>query len=159
MTDRTLHHRRVHNLLLFQKLLQLREGVSPFTLLLDTIEQPAKPLLQHFIKNAKVAYPLTLPFLLLSLSLFAISKSQQWKSNAHVLRHPTQTSFSSHSKHLIPVPWASAHSSKDEGKASILCRRRFRPRARITSVSLLLSLLPLSSPSLNSSLPLHPPLY
>ena len=55
MAERALHHRRVHHLLLFQKLLGLREGSSPFTLILDTIEQPAKPLLRYFIHTAQVS--------------------------------------------------------------------------------------------------------
>lgn len=53
MADRALQHRRLHNLLLIQKLLGLRES-SPFTLVLDTVEQSAKPLIRHYIHNAKV---------------------------------------------------------------------------------------------------------
>ena len=55
MTDKTLQHRRVHNLLLIQKLLSVRGDSSPFTLVLDTIEQTAKPLINHYIHNAKVS--------------------------------------------------------------------------------------------------------
>lgn len=54
MADRALQHRRLHNLLLIQKLLTLREGSSPFTLLLDTVDQSSKPLIRHYIQNAKV---------------------------------------------------------------------------------------------------------
>jgi len=55
MADRVLQHRRVHNLLLIQKLLGLRGDSSPFTLILDTVEQSARSLLEHYIQNAKVA--------------------------------------------------------------------------------------------------------
>ena len=54
MVDRALQHRRVHNLLLIQKLLGLRGDSSPFTMVLDTVEQSAKPLIRHYINNAKV---------------------------------------------------------------------------------------------------------
>ena len=56
MADRTLQYRRVHNLLFLQKQLSLRETSSPFTLVLDTIEQPAKPLIQRYLQNAKVCF-------------------------------------------------------------------------------------------------------
>ena len=56
MSDHNLHHRRVHNLLVFQKLLALRESSSPFTLILDSLEQPAKTLLQRYIKTAQVRH-------------------------------------------------------------------------------------------------------
>ena len=48
--------RRTHNLLLFQKLLNLRDGASPFTLLLDTIDQSAKPVVKEFMTRAKVGF-------------------------------------------------------------------------------------------------------
>ena len=57
MTDRILQHRRVHNLLLIQKLLSVRGDSSPFTLVLDTIEQTAKPLISHYVHNAKAGFP------------------------------------------------------------------------------------------------------
>lgn len=53
MSDRALQHRRVHNLLLIQKLLAGRGETSPFTLVLDSVEQSAKPLIEHYIHNAK----------------------------------------------------------------------------------------------------------
>lgn len=59
MTERALHHRRLHNLLLLQKLLTLRGETSPFTLILSTIEQSASILLSHYIHNAHAAkYPI-----------------------------------------------------------------------------------------------------
>ena len=57
MTDRTLTHRRTHNLLLIQKLLSLRDNASPFTLILDTVEQSGKPLVWQYVLNAKVRSP------------------------------------------------------------------------------------------------------
>jgi elongator complex protein 5 len=47
-------HSRSHALLLLQKLLNLRDGASPLTLLLDTLEQSAKPVIREFIARAKV---------------------------------------------------------------------------------------------------------
>lgn len=41
-------------MLLFQKLLNLRDGASPFTLLLDSLEQSSGPLVKEFAKRAKV---------------------------------------------------------------------------------------------------------
>lgn len=61
MTDRTLQHRRLHNLLLIQKLLAVRGDASPFTLILDSVEQSAKPLIAHCISNAKVIQLSDLP--------------------------------------------------------------------------------------------------
>ena len=47
-------HRRTHNLLLISKLLSQREQVSPLTLVLDTLEQTAKPLIAEYLRRAKV---------------------------------------------------------------------------------------------------------
>ncbi|PWW74835.1 hypothetical protein C7212DRAFT_43953, partial [Tuber magnatum] len=47
----SLHHRRTHNLLLIARLLSLRDGVSPFTLLLDSLSQSARPLLREYIRR------------------------------------------------------------------------------------------------------------
>lgn len=54
MAPSAISQRRTHNLLLFQKLLNLREGASPFTLLLDTLEQSAQPVVREFMERAKV---------------------------------------------------------------------------------------------------------
>ncbi|KAM0324121.1 hypothetical protein ACHAQA_008313 [Verticillium albo-atrum] len=48
-------HSRSHSLLLLQKLLNLRDGSSPLTLALDTLEQSATPLIREFIIRAKIA--------------------------------------------------------------------------------------------------------
>jgi elongator complex protein 5 len=49
-----LSHRRTHNLLLISKLLSQRDGASPFTLVLDSLEQSAKCLLREYLRRAKV---------------------------------------------------------------------------------------------------------
>lgn len=55
MAPLNLSHRRTHNLLLISKLLGLRDTASPFTLLLDSLEQPATPLLREYIRRARVS--------------------------------------------------------------------------------------------------------
>lgn len=57
MAPINLAHRRTHNLLLISKLLSLRDTASPLTLLLDSLEQPAKPLIKEYIRRAKVSRP------------------------------------------------------------------------------------------------------
>ena len=47
-------HARSHALLLLQKLLNLRDSASPLTLILDTLEQSARPLVREFLSRAKV---------------------------------------------------------------------------------------------------------
>ncbi|SMR46844.1 unnamed protein product [Zymoseptoria tritici ST99CH_1E4] len=53
MAPSSLQHRRTHNLLLISKLLNQRDAASPFTLVLDSLEQSGKPLLAEFMKRAK----------------------------------------------------------------------------------------------------------
>ncbi|KAI0898066.1 histone acetylation protein 2 [Annulohypoxylon nitens] len=48
-------HARSHALLLLQKLLNLRDSASPLTLVLDTLEQSAKPLISEFLSRAKTS--------------------------------------------------------------------------------------------------------
>jgi elongator complex protein 5 len=48
-------HQRTHSLLLFQKLLSLRDSASPLTLILDGLEQSAGPLVNEFMNSAKVS--------------------------------------------------------------------------------------------------------
>lgn len=50
-----LSHRRTHNLLLISKLLNPRDAPSPLTLLLDSLEQPATPLIREYIRRAKLS--------------------------------------------------------------------------------------------------------
>ncbi|KAL2135573.1 hypothetical protein VTI74DRAFT_8052 [Chaetomium olivicolor] len=47
-------HKRAHSLLLFEKLLSLRYSASPLTLILDTLEQSGEPLMQEFMRRAKL---------------------------------------------------------------------------------------------------------
>jgi elongator complex protein 5 len=54
MAHPNLSHRRTHNLLLISKLLNQRDNVSPVTIVLDTLEQPAKPLLREYMRRAEV---------------------------------------------------------------------------------------------------------
>ena len=54
MAHTNLSHRRTHNILLISRLLNQREGASPFTLVLDTLEQPAHPLLREYVKRSQV---------------------------------------------------------------------------------------------------------
>ncbi|KAK8135874.1 hypothetical protein PG984_003814 [Apiospora sp. TS-2023a] len=51
----TTQHSRSHALLLFQKLLNLRDGASPLTLVLDTLEQSAKPVIREFVARARIS--------------------------------------------------------------------------------------------------------
>lgn len=62
-------HARSHSLLLLQKLLNLRDGASPLTLLLDSLEQTAQPLLTEFISRAQVRSFASVDHLMLSASL------------------------------------------------------------------------------------------
>ncbi|PGH09951.1 hypothetical protein AJ79_05567 [Helicocarpus griseus UAMH5409] len=55
MPSTNVSHRRTHNLLLISKLLSLRDSASPLTLLLDSLEQPATPLIQEYIRRAKLS--------------------------------------------------------------------------------------------------------
>ncbi|OTB07732.1 hypothetical protein M426DRAFT_317629 [Hypoxylon sp. CI-4A] len=55
MPSSTQSHARSHALLLLQKLLNLRDSASPLTLVLDTLEQSAKPVLREFLTRAKAS--------------------------------------------------------------------------------------------------------
>ncbi|EEP78689.1 predicted protein [Uncinocarpus reesii 1704] len=50
-----ISRRRAHNLLLLSSLLNLRDTTSPLTLVLDSLEQPATPLLKEYIRRAKLS--------------------------------------------------------------------------------------------------------
>jgi hypothetical protein len=54
-TQKELQHRRTHNLLLIQKLLSGRENASPFTLVLDSLEQSGRPLVREIMRRATVS--------------------------------------------------------------------------------------------------------
>ncbi|KAK8058367.1 Elongator complex protein 5 [Apiospora phragmitis] len=51
----TTQHSRSHALLLFQKLLNLRDSASPLTLILDTLEQSANPIIREFVARARIS--------------------------------------------------------------------------------------------------------
>ncbi|PQE21589.1 histone acetylation 2 protein [Rutstroemia sp. NJR-2017a WRK4] len=55
MAPTPLQQRRTHNTLLFQKLLNLRDGASPFTLVLDTLEQSGAPIVKEFWRRALIS--------------------------------------------------------------------------------------------------------
>ena len=61
-SSRTLNHRRQHNILLLRKVLEARDGASPFTLVLDTVEQSARGLVRLCVEAAKVRQKLSIPF-------------------------------------------------------------------------------------------------
>ena len=63
MAHTNLQHRRTHNLLLISKLLSQQSQTSPFTLVLDTLEQPAKPLLREYLRRGKLSKAVTTIFL------------------------------------------------------------------------------------------------
>ncbi len=54
MAPSSLQHRRTHNLLLISKLLNQRDAASPFTLIVDNLEQSGKPLVSEYCKRANV---------------------------------------------------------------------------------------------------------
>ena len=56
----SLSHRRTHNLLLISKLLNQRDHASPLTLVVDTLEQPAKPLLKEYLRRARLSKSLSI---------------------------------------------------------------------------------------------------
>ncbi|KAK5118631.1 hypothetical protein LTR85_008096 [Meristemomyces frigidus] len=53
MAPSSFQHRRTHNLLLISKLLGQRDAASPFTLVLDSLEQSARPLIAEYVRRAK----------------------------------------------------------------------------------------------------------
>ncbi|KAL1306394.1 hypothetical protein AAFC00_005101 [Neodothiora populina] len=55
MAPRSLQRRRTHNLLLISKLLSQKESASPFTLIIDSLEQSGQPLIREYIKRANTA--------------------------------------------------------------------------------------------------------
>jgi elongator complex protein 5 len=55
MAPAQLEQRRAHNLLLISKLLNQRDASSPFTLVIDSLEQSAKSLIREYIRRAKIS--------------------------------------------------------------------------------------------------------
>jgi elongator complex protein 5 len=56
MAPSTIQHRRTHNILLISKLLNQRDASSPFTLILDNLEQSGQPLLAEYTQRANVRF-------------------------------------------------------------------------------------------------------
>ncbi|ESZ94234.1 hypothetical protein SBOR_5368 [Sclerotinia borealis F-4128] len=55
MAPSPLQQRRTHNTLLFQKLLNLRDGASPFTLVLDSLAQSGRAVVGEFWRRALIS--------------------------------------------------------------------------------------------------------
>ncbi|KAI1332066.1 Elongator complex protein 5 [Xylariaceae sp. FL0255] len=60
MSSPAQSHARSHALLLAQKLFALRDSASPFTVVLDTLEQSGKPVLREFMARAAVSQSKTI---------------------------------------------------------------------------------------------------
>jgi elongator complex protein 5 len=56
MAPTTIQHRRTHNILLISKLLNQRDASSPFTLVLDNLEQSGQPVLAEYSQRAHVRH-------------------------------------------------------------------------------------------------------
>ncbi|KAF2454502.1 Elongator complex protein 5 [Lineolata rhizophorae] len=52
MAPSALEYRRVHNILLISKLFNPGENASPFTLIIDSLEQSGKPILREYVRRA-----------------------------------------------------------------------------------------------------------
>ncbi|RKF80188.1 Elongator complex protein 5 [Golovinomyces cichoracearum] len=55
MTSTASKHKSTYNTLLIQKLLNLRDGASPFTLIIDSLEQDGLPIINEFRKRAQIS--------------------------------------------------------------------------------------------------------
>ena len=73
-SQKELQHRRTHNLLLISKLLGCRENASPFTLVLDSLEQSGRGLIREMIRKVNVGRPFFVR-LMFRASFDRISKS------------------------------------------------------------------------------------
>ncbi|KAK8160346.1 Elongator complex protein 5 [Phyllosticta citrichinensis] len=51
-SSKQARHRRAHNLLLMAKLLSCRDNMSPFTLIIDTLEKSGKGVVREFVRRA-----------------------------------------------------------------------------------------------------------
>ena len=103
MSNRALQHRRLHNLLLLQKHRTVREGSSPLTLILDTVEQSAKPLIQRYIHNANASLTsFPLPQAPSHTNVLTFLPDLKNRHYLHFLRNPPPTSRS-HTLHQSPA--------------------------------------------------------
>lgn len=84
MPPSPLQHRRTHNTLLFQKLLNLRDGASPFTLVLDTLEQSGGRVVREFVERAQVCDSVAMAIIFLFAFHLAQSLRRIYKRNLYV---------------------------------------------------------------------------
>ncbi|KAI2781578.1 histone acetylation protein 2 [Daldinia loculata] len=97
MPSSTQSHARSHSLLLLQKLLNLRDSASPLTLVLDTLEQSAAPVVHEFLSRAKISKSKTI-FLsssLLRKPSFADIFIKAWGKTPEALRAEITSHYSS----------------------------------------------------------------
>lgn len=80
MSHANISHRRTHNLLLISKLLNQRENASPFTLVLDTLEQPAGPLVREYLRRTRFSKTSTI---FLSYETFVKPKNVDFYIECH----------------------------------------------------------------------------
>ena len=97
MAPANLPHRQTHNLLLISKLLNLRDTASPLTLLLDSLEQPATPLLKEYIRRAKVCNVASILHFLLESGCIQLAAAQIAMLNSQGMRQAKRC--------LIGVHW------------------------------------------------------
>jgi len=79
MAPTAASHGRSHSLLLAQKLLSSKDGASPLTLVLDTLEQNAAPLLSEFASRAKVGPLATQPAVFPLLQLGTLEEADLYR--------------------------------------------------------------------------------
>ncbi|KAK5096678.1 hypothetical protein LTS08_007551 [Lithohypha guttulata] len=150
-------HRRTHNILLISKLLNQREGASPFTLVLDNLEQPAKPLLKEFIRraNSSKSHVVFLAFETARTPPGIDTFVPCWNKNVQQIVQAVRSAITSAVKRcLIVIDGLNA-----------LCKMSAQPRSTLDLTSFLMSLLqppqqtPQNSPSLvavyHQDMPLH----
>jgi elongator complex protein 5 len=115
MTHTNLQHRRTHNLLLISKLLSQQSQTSPFTLVLDTLEQPARPLLKEYVRRAILAKTVTTVFLAFEsftkpagvdhfVPCYGIGEGSGWQRIATDVARVSARSGGT-SMYLRPCPW------------------------------------------------------
>lgn len=133
-------HQRSHSMLLLQKLLNLRDSASPLTLIIDSLEQTARPVLNEFITRAKVFLPspdICLP----SVPFYSGENTNLYQ----VLVSESLTSGKTNTPKLTPLPqlarskvlFISLATVKKPPSADILIKARGKPlhalSAEITS--------------------------
>lgn len=114
----SVDHRRTHNLLLISRLLSLRDAASPFTLVLDSLSQSARPLLREYIQRAQ------------KVSSRSSSESAQTTTDAACssTAHSSRTAKSSLSPFPpLLLPPESPRLSLRGASPSRSCKRKSRP--------------------------------